>query len=664
MPRSSSRSRRSGGDQQAAAAESEETNNNENNNRQLPAHIRERQRAVAEREAARLARPEKRAGATLGHADRKKSAVTSTPFGIFASTTSSSSSRRGDDYVENQETTWCGPFTIARQMIAKREEAKRQREAELEREENKDDNGNMHHPLDAIMEQVEEEKRQKAHPSLLWKSRCAVPDLLANESQQPSRKKTRYLPTVERKKLPSLYQLCINFVVSNFEHVESLGEVDHSIRTTIAHELAGLNQLNHAALKALVEPGMEALELVDCADVPQEALVEALQQTPTLTYLILDQAGRCFGHAAVETLLNPYQNHATTINPIPLFALNMGGAYLLTDTDAAKLVSALASTLQSLAWKACPLLGMEMCQAVQSTFSKPSHTLLEFSLEDMTLEREHWEALMGTIKTKTGNAKEEDAPEPWQRHLKSLTLRRVGGLQDDIVISLLKGAPDLEHLDLSDNHELTDASLGPLRAHPASSLKSLHLYQLRRLTRLGLETLFTPNLDNMCAPPQLKILNLSHLDEETVTDQIMELILQAASRKPTGKDGAFISFEQSGLSLLGGMKKIEVQGSAITDHTLEMIAATCAKTLEHLNVSFCCHISDKGLGYLVDQVGHQLEQVQIWGNAQITHEFWNGHSRVIEGGATLNKSKDAPAINPLQITGAWMKKSGISSIRT
>lgn len=629
--------------------------------RQLPAHIRDRQRAVAEREAARLARPERRAASTLGHADRKKSAVTSTPFGILSN---SSSKKHYDDIDNNHETTWCGPFTIARQMIAGREQAKREREAELE----PDENARMRHPLDAVMEQLEEERQQKAHPSLLWKSRANIPDL-ANENNTHKKKKPR-LPTMERKKLPSLYQLCINFVVSNFEHVESLGQVDHSIRTTIAHELAGLNQLDHAALKALVEPGMEALELIDCADIPQEALCEALQQTPTLRYLILDQAGRCFGPKSVETILNPYhKRHSATSKPepIPLFALNVGGAYLLRDSDAARLTSALSSTLQSLAFKACSLLGTELCQSVYNTFSQPSHTLLEFALEDMTLNRTQWELLAG-LQGEDGvrTADNHQNMEPWQRHLKSLTLKRVTGLKDDIVIPLIQGAPDLEHLDLSDNFDLTDDCLSTVRSHATSSLRSLHLSQLRQLTHIGLETLFTPGLENMAPPPQLKIVNLNHLDEEAVTDHVMELILQAASRKPTGKsDGSLITAaESSGLSLLGGMKRIEVQSSAITDHTLELIAATCAKTLEHLNVSFCSQISDKGLGYLVDQVGSQLEQVQIWGNAQITQDFWNGHSRVFDAGNTNCGTNSDSVIVPLQITGAWMKKSGVASIRT
>jgi len=58
--------------------------------------VRRRQRAIAEREAARLARPEPRR--PLAHADRKKSAVVSTPFGHIP--------KRPSEEPDG----WCGPF--------------------------------------------------------------------------------------------------------------------------------------------------------------------------------------------------------------------------------------------------------------------------------------------------------------------------------------------------------------------------------------------------------------------------------------------------------------------------------------------------------------------------------------------------------------------------
>ena len=683
------------------ASNNNNNNNNNNNpavrNRQLPEAVRNRQRAVAEREAARLARPERRPTATLGHADRKKSAVTSTPFGIL----NSRRKRKADD---DSEMAWCGPFSVARQMLAARDQAKRQREAEQLLEDEDDPNqSRMKHPLDAAMAQVEEEKQQQAHPSLLWKSRATITSssnssvMVTPDAKSQTKKRGSRLPPgppaeEQHNRVPSLYKMCVDFVVTNFEHVESLGYgVDHDIRTSIAQTLASQNRLDAAALEALVTKGdaMEALELIDCADIPQESLVAALQKccypgdtttSSTLKYLILDQAGRCFGPKAVTALAGPPALLAQQRVVVPLFALHIGGAYLLTDVDAARLITAMAQTLQSLAWKACPLLGLEMCRSIPAMYgSGSSNTLLEFSLEDTTLDRESWNALIGMNSVATAKKSSNTS---WQRNLKSLTLRRVGGLQDEVVISLLQGAPDLEHVDLSDNHELTDACLSPLRrtseshGHSPSSLRSLALYNLKNISNLGLETLFTQDLMGMGPPPQLKRLNLNHMDVDAVTDEVMELIFQSACRKPVTSAGAATgrssvsavaadTVAHSGLSMLGGMVKVEVQGAAITDNTLEQLAATSANTIEHLDVSFCPHISDKGLGYLVDSVGNQLENVQIWGCAQVTEEFWNGHARVIEGGRkSITNSSDVAPVLPLQITGAWMKRSGISSIRS
>ena len=98
----------------------------------LPAAVRQRNRAVAEREASRLARPERGMITTLGHASRSKSAVTSTPSGMPKSMGApvSSSLTHPDHHEEDSNDTsrsvqrnlqetkqeWCGPFSVARQV--------------------------------------------------------------------------------------------------------------------------------------------------------------------------------------------------------------------------------------------------------------------------------------------------------------------------------------------------------------------------------------------------------------------------------------------------------------------------------------------------------------------------------------------------------------------
>jgi hypothetical protein len=80
-----------------------------------------------------------------------------------------------------------------------------------------------------------------------------------------------------------------------------------------------------------------------------------------------------------------------------------------------------------------------------------------------------------------------------------------------------------------------------------------------------------------------------------------------------------------------------------------MLAATSSSSLQELDISFATNVTDKGLGYLTSKVGYQFKKVHIWGLAQITEEFLDGHDRVEEGG--------------LEIVGVWMKKCGGRSLR-
>jgi hypothetical protein len=187
-------------------------------------------RSVADREASRLARPEpRRLPGPLPHATKALSAVTSTPSGVNAVRAYA---------IRNGEGEWSGPFSVARQMIAARESARQKREAELELKEN----SGREHPLDEIVEEAELEKKRSLHPSLRWK-----PMFKSNQDGlQHPRVENTYVKRRRRaevfnsgnRQVPTLFQLCIGYLVKNFEFVESLGDrVDSSIRTKICESL-------------------------------------------------------------------------------------------------------------------------------------------------------------------------------------------------------------------------------------------------------------------------------------------------------------------------------------------------------------------------------------------------------------------------------------------
>lgn len=616
MPR---RSKKSANESDREANE----NNPQHEGNSVAAHVRDRQRAVAEREAARLARPERSQRSVLAHANRKLSAVSSTPFGFLAST------HKNNDDIQEEE--WCGPFSVARQMIAKREEAKRKREEDLQEEQKE------HHPLDALMDEVNEHQQRKIHPSMQWKSNLTRNDNSESPktvitSTYAKRQRRVDLAKADKCRIPSLFQLTVNFIVDNFEYVDSVGDVGNEVRVAIAKELVGRNQLDGRALEALVEPStLETLEIVDCAGIPQDTMASILAKTPELRYLLLTHAGRCFGTKSIKALLEKNKD-------AKLHCLSIAGAYLFRDEDAAKLIEAYVSTLQSIAFECCPLLGDKFVNAIYST-PKLGENLLELSLQKMTFSIDQLNVLANSKDT--------------LRNIKSLTLKSISGLTDEVLTKILKLTDhSLDSLDISSNYALTDASLSSIREFSSSRLKTLVLDGNKGFSGAALLTFFTHPLEGLPPPPKLKVLKLASVDYEAVTDEVLRLAT-ASSSAPTASDEAGRSLRLAGYKTIGrsgGLVQVDVQGSTlVTDQMLEQLVETSAYTLEDLNVSYCPLITDKGLGYLVSKIGHQLTKITVWGCAQLTDEFFDGHDRVEDG--------------KLEIIGAWMKKSGTRSLR-
>jgi hypothetical protein len=288
-----------------------------NHRRSVAQHVRERQRAVAEREALRLARPTSRnAKHKLGHADKRKAAVTSTPFGVVPW----KKSTLGPQHSNNDDTTtneWCGPLAIARQMIAARE--RQQQEEELEAQQGGE--ALSSHPLDQVMEQLETERKRKEHPSLQWKPTTTTHMVKNNNNNNTTLSwytKRQRVQQQTRVRIPTLVDMCLEFLVEQFDYVESLGAIDSGLRNQIAAALVAKHKLHGDALRALVHVGMESLELPDASGITSQDLVQVLQTIlpAGLRYLHLDQCGRCFSTPVLQVLLQ---------HPHSLVALSIGG---------------------------------------------------------------------------------------------------------------------------------------------------------------------------------------------------------------------------------------------------------------------------------------------------------------------------------------------------
>lgn len=525
--------------------------------------MRERSRAVAEREASRLARPDRPStSSALGHATKGKSAVMSTPFGSMMGR-SPLPGRKPD--TEQQE-EWCGPFSVARQMIAAREEARQLREEKLaESESNKES-----HPLDDWTQIALEKKRRLENPSMNWVSRRQrmQNDTLADDGNDVI--KDNYYASRRRRfsqqkilgngvnSVPSLFQICVNYLVDNFESIDSLGMIDHSIRRALCERLVACGKMNGAAFDVIAELGVETLELVDCAQVTHDQFCEALKVLlPSgLRALMLNHCGRCFGSQAVQVISEVNKDE------LNLFAIALGGAYLLKDEDIAKLIGATSCTLSSIDLTACPLIGTQFCQALGIHYSSVGGgTLLELSLQNLPLTKETLLSLGAS----------SDA----LQNLKSLKMKEMECVDDEVVSIILSSIDHgtLEGIDLSGNTQLTDEILPCIRrCNSSGSLRALLLSGLKNLTAVSLEIFFTP-IDDLPPPPMLRKLDLSNCSYDgSVNDAVLTLAAKAASFKRSltdanNGDDADNSNPESlvGISSLMGLVHVNIGSSCITD---------------------------------------------------------------------------------------------------
>jgi hypothetical protein len=369
------------------------------------------------------------------------------------------------------------------------------------------------------------------------------------------------------------------------------------------------------------------MEIIDCVEVSQDQLAEALDRLlpKGLRAIVLNNCGRCFSSRVVDTFVNASKRP----DDVHLFAMSLGGAYLLKDKDSARLIAATSKTISSLEFKACPLLGSEFCTAIATHFSSnaKASNLLELSLDSLSLDK--------TSLMNIGQG--TDA----LRNLRSLSLSRMEHVDDEVLetflLQLTSGV--LENLNLKDIIQLSDESLNSIRrCNTCSNIKSLQISGSKGLTSAGLEAFFTTGIENLCEPPALHSLDLSNCGLNVLNDDIVQLAAMVSSSK-----------NRSDVSGSIGLVELRLNGSLITDRSMEILAETCSSSLRVLEVNFCPNITNQGLGYLVSKLGQQFSKLEIWGNAQITDEFLDRHDRQGLGG--------------LEISGAWMRQSGKNSSR-
>ena len=147
-----------------------------------------------------------------------------------------------------------------------------------------DDSSTAPHPLDNVMGEANAAKRRAMYPSLSWTPKVRIRDDVdagdeGLSNQYDSRKRHKSSTTSA---VPSLSSLCVDFLVANFDCIESLGGVDSQARNQISRSLVDKNVLDDSAVAILAgtnimdeyygSGGVTSLEIPDGSNVTAPGL--------------------------------------------------------------------------------------------------------------------------------------------------------------------------------------------------------------------------------------------------------------------------------------------------------------------------------------------------------------------------------------------------------
>lgn len=528
---------------------------------------RKSQREMAERSITRFAR----------------SSASSTPIGYTF--------EGADNSDETQQ--WPGPLATASAMIAERDEVKRLR---LEA---------ISHNQEGIISDVDENADQY--------------DLKLIELS----KKNGDLATGTEEKftvdIPSLSDLCINFISANFESVTSLGDLSSDLLENISYGLAKYRKLSPEVVLILATPGSTSLVLSDCASISESDMIQALEKV-TLTILNestdaiqkskksgrnkkeaedmpikysgclktlkLKNCGHGFGDRAALTLAH-MGNPSTGPG---LETLVITGCYRLADQCLGQLLEKCSSTLLHLDLSCNSRLGAVGIKAICKYMSCLRHLKLAFctQLNDADV----------LILCGENNV----APLPV---LETLDLSGLLRITDDAVERLLiVHGKKISGLHLGDCTALTDKTLAVVLQF-CGNLQTLDLSRLPLVSEQGLSQLLLPEV----AVGALVRIGLGGLP---VTNEMVLGLCRSVSTT---------------------LEDLDLSGcSALSAKALVMLMTHCLR-LRSLDLSFVRTFPDIILRALIDACPH-IRRVRVWGCSQLTtriHDVLTRPNLVVQG---------------------------------
>jgi len=358
--------------------------------------------------------------------------------------------------AEERGEGWCGPWSTARALLERRQQA--------------------------LVERMEELGGQPPPPLVVWEPKTV---------RKRGGRAGRTGRASGKELVPSLQSMAVEFVAANIDCVEDFGWLTPAVQHALATELCRRRLFGNAQLRLLAPEGLPLSELVapDChkIETPQlhEVLTPLADDGSRLGLLSLGFCGRC---VLPET--------CQLISRMPsLHSLTLTGAYRVTDNCVATIASARGDALRSFTLSGNSQLGA----ASVSSLTTYCPNLEVLALEDLA----HLPAsavepigkLANLVQLSLKGLMLLDGPSLHAAtrasvtNIKSLSLAGCGLLVGSDVADLVAKMTSLRELNLEGVELLTDGDLVRIADARRSALSSLTLRKCVQLSDAAIESL-------------------------------------------------------------------------------------------------------------------------------------------------------------------------------
>jgi DNA repair protein RAD7 len=514
----------------------------DNEEKDLKKHRREMYRDIATNRASHFARADTVA--------EKPSKASSTPMGLVTTR------------LNVDDNDWCGAFSTAQVMINKRDKIKREREEMLK-------NAELGNVVNELPDHADDYDRFIF--DLKWTP-------IGNNRKFNNNRGT----------VPSLVDICIDFLIENIASIESLDGIDNESRSLLGTKLGALNKIDSLAVQTLATYGCEAFIIPECSKLDELDLLLGIKSiavsnigeevvTSPINTISLRNCGHGFTTKLAQDAL-PYLN--------ALEVLEVTGLYRLDSDALCSILESSKETLKSLDFSCNNRLHSSVMTTMLSMRSLQSIKLdhcIHLCDEDISV-----------------LAKPDSSLQ-----LTSISLENLFNITGASICSVIKAhGATLTSINASGCHKLDDELLQAIKEN-CSKISSLSIARLHDISTAGLIGCFLTHDDNNNSIRSIG--PLAHVNLQGVTGVTDDVIIQVA--------------------LTGTTYLRELCINSCTEVTSKALAALYFhnKSLRSLDMSFVRTIDEKALGHFVDNTP-TLKELSLWGCSQITKTFYYGHT--------------------------------------